>query len=169
MHLPPPDPGAGKKKIGGMSTDGMARVIAQTANSISRRGGDTRSRPVSRRSNGKAASSNMSAFLNLAAGIFKANSFTHRGNLSIAMSDTKQQPGDGDEWQFAVRRGRDGKDATMTRSADVVEQIAAALDDLGDDGEIEFSAHLTPDGGHIFIDVESRPVRTFKPVSKAAK
>lgn len=42
----------------------------------------------------------------------RANSVTAGGNLWIALCDTVQAPGDGPDWQMAVRKGRDGKDAT---------------------------------------------------------
>ena len=35
---------------------------------------------------------------------------THGGSVWIARRETQEKPGDGDDWQLAVKRGRDGKD-----------------------------------------------------------
>lgn len=37
---------------------------------------------------------------------------THDGCLWIARAETRAKPGTNDDWQLAVKRGRDGKDAT---------------------------------------------------------
>lgn len=37
---------------------------------------------------------------------------TWAGSLWVAMRDTTSKPGTDDAWQLAVKRGRDGKDAT---------------------------------------------------------
>jgi hypothetical protein len=38
------------------------------------------------------------------------NMVTHAGSLWIALSDTTGKPGETDDWQLAVKRGRDGRD-----------------------------------------------------------
>jgi hypothetical protein len=39
------------------------------------------------------------------------NLVTFGGNIWIALKDTGAQPGQGDDWQLAVKKGRDGRDA----------------------------------------------------------
>jgi hypothetical protein len=41
----------------------------------------------------------------------KHNFCTHDGSVWICLSDTEGKPGQSLQWQLAVRKGRDGKDA----------------------------------------------------------
>jgi len=42
----------------------------------------------------------------------KGDAVTHGGSYWIARKDTRATPGKSDDWRLAVKKGRDGKDAT---------------------------------------------------------
>ncbi len=45
------------------------------------------------------------------------NAVTFGGSIWIAKADTETAPGKSEDWQLAVKRGRDGKDAHAVRGS----------------------------------------------------
>jgi hypothetical protein len=96
----------GRKKIrdSNLSFDGLARVLAGTVLEAVR--------PLVQRIDALERRLDDRKYL----GVFENgrkyrqdNSVTFKGAIWVALKDTQQIPGDGDGWQLAVRRGRDGR------------------------------------------------------------
>lgn len=43
----------------------------------------------------------------------KGSGVTYAGSLWIAQAETRSKPGEGADWRLAVKRGKDGRDATL--------------------------------------------------------